>query len=431
MPRASRRKHGPNHDNQNGNPGNIEDVFDNNGKLDWSVLEKKTNEEVDKARRQEIGKIAMIATNSTAAVTEDFLNERRKLARLGVHLERIRKEENGQKRVAYRILTEKYGNALDKQRIYNEKLNLLQGTANKPQWVPGDSMTTIANCIPKIEGQTGQEYAEYITKIHNQIPKEKNEDDAIYRQRILNAYNNGDLQFFAAHALIDPWSEADIAIERCLSRITELQKRLRETPNISQEQQDYIRSQLKKAKLGLYKIAIDAEREDLALKNQKSKARKKSFLAKITSPIFGKNERRNRNELRLSKKEGMSIISELIPRIEGQTAKDYRDLIAEIYSRRPKVIGETSTEYERQIDGTDLYTLAARILINKQLGEDDSSSSADSVENEIRVKFNQIEDALRKLDSRKATELAAQIRQTKINTFKKLVEARINTLANR
>lgn len=426
MSGESRKKHNPNHNN------NANNIIDNNG-LNWRALEEKAGEVATEAQKRERGKMTMIAHRAAVATVEDFINAREELARLGVHYERVKKEKTGtlRKGTVYRMVTEKYGNALDRQRTYNEKLNSLQGTDKEPKWVPGDGMVTIANLIPKIEEQTGQEYAEYITKIHEKIPKKESEDDATYGQRILNASNEGDLQFFAASALIDPESETDTAIKQRLSQITELQRRLKETP-MSREQRDQAQSKLKEAKIGLYKIAVDVEKKDLASRKRKpDTGKKKSFWAKITSPILGKEERRNRKELRVSKKEGMAVISKLIPKIEGQTTKEYNNLIAKIYSRYPKAADKTSAKYEREIDEVDLYTLAARILVNPRSSDDDSGFFTDSVEDEIREKFKQIEDALKNPDDTKATELAFQMRQAKMDTFKKLVEKRIKTLANR
>ena len=433
MPGASRKKHNPNHNNRNSDSENIKHVIGDAGEIDWDALEEEAGKVATAEQKREMGRIAMTANKAATATVKDFLDARRELARLGVHYERVQKEKTGRLRegTVYKMVTEKNGNVLDKQRTYNEQLNSLQGTVNNPRWISGDGMITIANLIPRIEGQTGQEYAEYITKIHKQIPKEENETDAAYGQRILDAYNDGNLQLFAARALIDPQSEIDIVIERYLSMVTELEKRLDETPNTSQEKYDRAKRQLKEAKLKLYEIATNAERNGFTSEDQGYKARKESLWSRITSPLFRKDERPNRDKLRASEKEGMAIISELIPRIEGQTAKDYQNLIAEIYSQHPKAIDETGAEYEKRIDGVDLYMLVAHILINSRFGNNGSGSSMDIVEDEIWTKFEQIEKSFKKSDSKKAVELAAQIRQTKKDTFKKLVEERIKTLANR
>ncbi|MBR2544450.1 hypothetical protein IKF04_04095 [Candidatus Saccharibacteria bacterium] len=430
MSSAPGKKRNSNYNHRNSDPEKIKQVFNSAGELDWEKLGEMASEVATEEQKQEIGRIAMTANRAAVATVEDFLDARKELARLGVHYEK-QKEKTGLLRegAVYKVVTEKYGNALNKQRIYNEQLNSLRGTVDNPRWIPGDGMVTISNLIPRIEGQTGQEYAEYITKIHKQIPKEENETDAVYGRRILDAYNDGDLQFLAARALIDPQSEVDIAIEQRLSRITEIEKRLKENPSTSQEAYDRAKRQLKEAKLKLYEIATDAERNGFTSEDQGYKAREKSLWSRITSPLFKKDERRNRNKLRASEKEGMAVVSKLIPKIEGQTARDYQNLIEKIYSRYPKAINETNTEYEQEIDGDDLYTFAARIIIGSQSSYDGSGSFIDIVEDEIRAKFKQIEDALKKPDGTKATELASQMRQAKMDVFKKLVEERIKTLA--
>lgn len=419
------------------------------GEVNWDTLSGPIEKEAKEVRNQALGEMAIRAVNN-------YRDARKKAAYIGSYYEmvdkKVKKDETGllQKGVVYTMLKEKYGNTLDRQGRYKEKLESLPGTTSHPEWISGDIMVDIANRIPKIKGQTGKEYVEYITKIRDQIPpRRKNEDIEAYKQRILEVFNTGDLQFIAANALMDPQPEIDQQIKERLERIKGLEKELGQTSGMAQEKQNKLRGKLKQAKLDLYKIAVSAEEEDIearkcksntgektsASEEQRYKVRRKSIFHKIASPVLklfdSKDERRGsrrRNKLReKAKKEGMATISDLIPKMEWQTKDDYKEFIARIYSEHPKLTSDTSDEYKRDINNADFYASVACALIDSQ----SSNGHTDGVGEEMRAKFEQIDATLNGgFSSDGATELDARIKEARIKALKDIVEKEIKASPN-
>lgn len=135
-----------------------------------------------------------------------------------------------------------------------------------------ESMAVIAQFIPKIEGQTANEYSKLIAKIHDQFfPRKTNENDADYEQRIRTASEEGSFQLAVAKALINSQSEADQAINFILTRIEKYEKKLAQNSDMGPDQRKDIKEKLKVLKIRVLNLAISSERQEKDKEAEKAK----------------------------------------------------------------------------------------------------------------------------------------------------------------
>lgn len=130
-----------------------------------------------------------------------------------------------------------------------------------------DSMAVIAQFIPKIEGQTANEYSKLIAKIYDQsFPRKTSENGADYEQRIKTAFEKGDFQVAVADALIDSQSEADQAADLILTQIENYDKELAQNPDMGLDQR------VKQLKKKILELAISSEQQEKAKEAEEAKS---------------------------------------------------------------------------------------------------------------------------------------------------------------
>lgn len=80
-------------------------------------------------------------------------------------------------------------------------------------------MATIAEFVPRVEGQTVREYSELIAKIYEKFPMGAGEDDSKYRSRIKTAFENDELYEVIINNLADPFSRVGRTLKAALRYI--------------------------------------------------------------------------------------------------------------------------------------------------------------------------------------------------------------------